>query len=229
MKNNKYKLIIRAQNLEEEFDYLWWVIKDLSFYKKNDYVVVLPKHKLFLDLIKENKLDKRKIHKLFKEEIYNLSYFKLGIEKLEKNRLIFDKVNKIFEKMCKKWGLILFEEYDVLLTAYGPGGSYTPLGNKAKILILTTADGQFKINPIETIIHEMVHLGIEKNIVEKFKLEHWEKETLVDSICFFKFRELIPNYKYQNYGNTKIKDYINNETVENIPNIVEKYVNDYPR
>lgn len=43
----KYKLIIRAQNLEEEFNYLWWVVNDLPFYKKNNYTVSLPTNQLF--------------------------------------------------------------------------------------------------------------------------------------------------------------------------------------
>jgi hypothetical protein len=93
--------------------------------------------------------------------------------------------------------------------------------------MLTTVEGKFKINAIHNVIHEMVHLGIEDNIVKKFKLEHWEKEALVDSICILKFGSLLTNYRYQNNGNTKIREYINVETVENVPKIIKKYVSDY--
>ena len=229
MKNNNFKLIIRGQNLEEEFNYLWWVINDLPFYEKNNYTVSLPDNQSFLDLIKEKKLNKEKLFKMFEEEIYNPKFFKLGIENLEKCRPVFDEASEIFGEMNKKWRFKLFEEYNVLLTAYGPGGSYNPCGNKARIVMLTTDDGKFKINAIHNVIHEMVHLGIEDDIVEKFKLEHWEKEALVDSICILKFGSLLTNYRYQNNGNSKIREYINAETVENVPEIVKKYVNDYPR
>lgn len=222
----KYKLIIRGQSLEEEFNYLCWVINDLPFYKKNNYTVSLPENKLFLDLIKEKELDKEKLFNVFKKEIYNPDFFKLGIENLEKCRSIFDEASKIFEEMNKKWGFRLFKEYDVFLTAYGSGGSYDFSVDKAKIVMLTTADGKFKINPLENIIHETIHLGVEENVVRKFKLEHWEKEDLVDSICFLKFKKLISDYRYQLREKTKIRDYINNKTIENIPEIIKKYVSD---
>jgi predicted kinase len=230
MKNSKYKLIIRGQNLEEEFDYLWWVVNNLSFYKENNYTVGLPNNQLFLDLVEEKRLNKEKLFKLFKEEIYSLDFFKLGIENLEKYRPIFDKANEIFEEMNKKWGFRLFDKYEILLTAYGPGGTYDFFKNRAKIIMLTTNDGNFRrINPIETIIHEMVHLGIEENVVRKFRLKHWEKEALVDSICFLKFKKIISDYKYQIHGNAGIRNYINDKTVENIPEIIKKYTSDYPR
>lgn len=230
MKNNNFNLIIRAQNLEEEFNYLWRVIKDLSFYEKNNYTVSLPENKLFLDLIKEKKLNREKLFKLFEEEIYDPRFFKLGIENFEKCRPVFDEASEIFEEMNKKWGFKLFKECYILLTAYGPGGCYAPYGDIAKVIVLTDLIGNSKIDPIENVIDEMIHLGIEENVVEKFKLEHWEKEALVDSICFLKFKKLIPNYIYQTYcRDIKIQDYMNDKTVEDIPKIIGKYVNDFPR
>lgn len=153
----------------------------------------------------------------------------MGVENLEKCRSVFNKASEIFEEMSKKWGFKLFEEYSVFLTAYGPGGNYNLCGDNPRIIMLTTIEGYFKVNLIEHVIHEMVHLGIEEDIVEKFKLDHREKETLVDVICFLKFRELIPNYRFQLNENNKIREYINSKTVGNIPEIIKKYVTDYPR
>ena len=36
-------------------------------------------------------------------------------------------------------------------------------------------NGEFSENPSHTIIHEIIHIGIEENIVKKFKLTHIEK------------------------------------------------------
>jgi hypothetical protein len=62
---------------------------------------------------------------------------------------------------------------------YGLGGRYNL--STATVTLLTT---EFLKKPAsETILHEIVHIGIEETIVNKYRLSHWEKERLVDLIC----------------------------------------------
>ncbi len=37
-------------------------------------------------------------------------------------------------------------------------------------------------HPAHTPVHELVHIGIEEIIVQRFKLSHWEKERTVDLV-----------------------------------------------
>ena len=228
----KIKLDIRSQTAKEEFDYLWYTLKQLPFFKKNNYTVELPNHPVFKKLAQKSpkfgKVDKDILFNLFKKEIYDPDFFKQGIVVLESYRPIFDKAILEFIEMNKKWGFKIFPKYNILLTRYGPGGSYNP--DKANIIMMTSINGTFKkSHPEETVIHEIIHMGIEKNIVNCFGLNHWEKERLVDLICALKFGDILPNYQIQQQGNKKIDYYITSKSIDQLPKAVEKYVTDFPR
>jgi len=63
--------------------------------------------------------------------------------------------------------------YDVFLTKYGVGGSYGMPNNVVFNI--------YNKKGIKTIVHEVVHLMVEEN-VQKYEIEHFEKERLVDLI-----------------------------------------------
>jgi hypothetical protein len=84
-------------------------------------------------------------------------------------------------------------------------------------------------NP-NTAIHEIVHLGIEENIVRKYRLTHEEKERLVDLICEMRFKKLYPENDLQKRGDSRIDEFITLEALNNnLPLAVENYVKKYPR
>jgi len=66
-------------------------------------------------------------------------------------------------------------------------------------------------NPANTIIHEIVHMGIEKSIIQKYNLSHGLKERIVDTIVYVLFGEFLPEYKVQNMGDTKIDKFLKKE------------------
>lgn len=226
------QLIIRPQDIKEEFNYLWWTLKDMSFCQKNNYKVELPNHPVFLDLAQKSpnfgRVNKTKIFNLFQKEVYDPNFFKQGIITLENYRSIFNQAIPKFMDFRKKWDFKIFPQYNVLLTRYGPGGSYNP--DQGTIIMLTDIDGKFPVfRPDETIVHEIIHLGIEENIVNFFKLNHLEKETLVDLICILKFKDILPNYQIQSISNPNISKYLTSKSVDNLPKTIQSYIDIYPR
>ena len=62
--------------------------------------------------------------------------------------------------------------------------------------------------PANTIIHEIVHLGVETSLVQRYQLSHPMKERLVDTIVYLLFNDLLPQYKVQNMGETRLDQYL---------------------
>ena len=58
--------------------------------------------------------------------------------------------------------------------------------------------------PINTIVHEMVHLGMEESIEQSFELEHGTKERIIDRFVFLFFGEQLPAYQVQPMGDEEM-------------------------
>lgn len=71
----------------------------------------------------------------------------------------------------------LLEKYTLRLTRYGSGGSY----NSDSGVIVANIEFRTKEKIVGTIIHEIVHIGIE-HLIKKYNIGHWYKEHLVDLI-----------------------------------------------
>jgi hypothetical protein len=134
------------------------VIKKLSWYHENDYEPDLPKNK-------------KDIEKEIIDE-YNPQEFNESQEKIQKAWQTF--TLELPEKL--KDIADLEETYSIIMTKYGVKGSYN-LPNKIIINIRNRTTDDI----IRTIIHEIIHLSIEKMII-KFKVSHWQKERIVDLI-----------------------------------------------
>jgi len=78
------------------------------------------------------------------------------------------------------------DKYIIVLTKYGPGGSYH-LPNK---IILTMT--KTKRSHDEILAHELVHLAIEP-LIQKNNTEHWVKERIVDLLM----KKAFSNYELQ--------------------------------
>lgn len=87
------------------------------------------------------------------------------------------------------------EKIFVILTRYGPGGSYW-LPNRVVVKIYND-----KRDILETIVHEIVHLIIEKPLINKHQIPHREKEALVDYLMTTKkMSQVFPGYRVQKFG-----------------------------
>jgi hypothetical protein len=84
------------------------------------------------------------------------------------------KASQEIDSAFSKSGLKFQEEYKIYLTKYGTGGSYN-LPNT----VIINVTFSFKIKIIQLIIHEMIHLAIEEDIL-KYEIGQAQKERIVD-------------------------------------------------
>ena len=90
----------------------------------------------------------------------------------------------------------------VTFSQYGTGGSYW-LPNRVYININSS-----RLDYSETLFHELVHLFIEKPIIQKYKLEHGSKEALIDYIMTHNqyLKKMFPDYKIQKVFSNQLPD-----------------------
>lgn len=145
-----------------EFRRIKDTLSKMNWFKSNGYNPKLPRN---IDLSSSDIQIKNQISKEFNLTIY---------ESIEKKILSdFSKIFPEFEtKIRDNFGNIP-AHFEVVLTSYGTGGSYSP-PNKIILNITNT-------NHIKTIVHEIIHLLIEKQI-QKYGISHWQKERIVDLI-----------------------------------------------
>ena len=164
-----------------EFRTIKTTLARMGWYNKMGYKPILPKN---IDKTSSEKEIKEQIAKKFDEDKFktiaqnmNRKFSKISAKLSETLNLYFKNVPKLIK---------------VYLTNYGMGGSYdTP----NKIII------NVKHSPsIKVIYHEMMHLCIDDDI-EKYKIEQWEKEKIVDLILnskefgFLKYNIWQPDYQ----------------------------------
>jgi len=219
-----HKIIVRAQTADEEFEYLMKVLRRMDFYNQHGYKIPIPDHPFFLDISNNldllNSLDMKKAKNIFREEVYNQLFFQKGLETVNKNIKLVERAIKRMEEW-KNWKFKLFPKYEVRLTSYGPGGTYD--FNHGNIIMKTKESGEFVRTPYHTIVHEIIHIGIEESIVEKFELTHVEKEGLVDSICANYFNDSLIDYIVQDRGDKKIFNLVSKDNIMELPKIIENY------
>lgn len=155
-------------NLINEIKVAKEIVADLEWYNKNGYNALLPNGI-------DNKSSFKELKIRVKEEmVVNKNKFKLLKKEINK---IFKENKKEMDEFFSNFGYIVPNVIEVYLTGYGPGGSYyTP----NKIIVLAQNNS---LGLLETIVHESVHLIIEKPFIQKNKIVHWQKEMVVDVLC----------------------------------------------
>ena len=228
---NNFNIIIPT--VKEETDYVWRNIQDINFFEQYNYSVNLPKGELMDSLIaksKSNRLSDNNYDALktfMTANVYHESDYKQGYEKILAQK---DLLNKMIHKISKcesNWNFKMFPTYQINLTLYGTGGSYNP--DDGSIIIFTTRDGKFKQydNPANTLIHEIVHIGIENSIIQKYNIDHGTKERMVDLLVLLHFKKHIPGYRKQNMGNEKLDSYLKNKkSWKKLDKVVERFLTD---
>ncbi len=209
---NRIQIIIPSA--EEEAEYIWQTIQDISFFDENNYQLSLPKGSLIESLKNKAKngtlsdTDRTDLIYFVKDSIYRKADYEKGYTQISVQADLINRMIREISRMHYDWRFKKFDLYQIKLTLYGPGGSYDP--EDGSVLIFTTNDGQFKNyqNPANTIIHEIIHIGMEESIMQAYPVPHALKERIVDTFVFLNFATYLPDYQIQNMGETRIDSYL---------------------
>jgi hypothetical protein len=198
----------------------------MPFYRENGYDVALPDdaqiRAVAAGTVRLDAVDPISLRRRFGERLYDPGDFGPGLASLSEMPRILDAVLPVLERWHAAWGFRTVDRYEVRLTLIGPGGSYDP--SKGTITLFTTTDGGFKGGGgPPTIVHEIVHIGIE-SIVSQYGLSHWEKERLVDLICAAHFADLLGGYRLQGRGTKSLDAFVDGSAIEDLPSAIARYV-----
>lgn len=120
-------------------------------------------------------------------EEYDTEFFQPHMQTV--NSLLPNYLNKLADYLFGI-NVKILPNIEIKLTRYGVGGSY----NIPNTVIINTSK-LFNIGLVRVILHEIIHLHIQ-SLIDKYKIEQWEKEIIVDSL-FEKFS--VDIFKRQNY------------------------------
>ena len=196
----------------------------MEFFNAHGYTVGLPAHPLFQRLATTGLggADREAARKVFASEVYDLHAFDTGLHALGQVPGRIGPALDTFATWKRAWGFDVRDRYELLLTLYGPGGSYDP--DKGVITMLTTTGGSFRTEPLQNAVHEMTHIGIEGPVVRRFGLSHEEKERLVDLLCLRAFHDLLPAYRAQPMGPPALDPFIDDAALADLPGAIERYI-----
>lgn len=231
-------LIIRPQTLNEEFDYLRYVLDTVPFSRQHNYSFEYPDHPEFKRLVEIspnfNGVNWNKIKDVFANQVYEPRFYDSGLRLLENEKPRIERAFPTFLLFRNNWGFKVYPQYDISLTRYGRGG--TSYEDSGRIVIMTRKDGTFKRKqPSHTPIHEMVELGI-REFAKKYKLTQAERERFVDHLCISGLADSVPDYKFQTddpdlsqVGDKRVDDFFSVKSLENLTETLERYTERFPR
>ncbi|MEO1415924.1 MAG: hypothetical protein AAFW00_11615 [Bacteroidota bacterium] len=228
------QLSVRIPTIQQEASSIWRTIHDIAFFEQQNYTINLPDAPLIHQLIAKSKAgtfgneDFSPIYQLLEDGAYQKEDYMSAYEKVvARQNLLLDAIQQLdsMRSCCLDWDFYMPPKYEVVLTLYGSGGSYDP--ESGIITLFMTKEGAFKryLDPASTLVHEMVHIGLEKTIVEKYQLPHQEKERLVDLFVSLMFGDVLPQYKVQDFGTLALDSLIKDqEALLNLGTTMEVYV-----
>lgn len=211
---------------EEEFDNIKSTIQQIPSLQKETYDILLPQDQSFQKLLTENTdpetVNYQSLKDIFISQIYNPDDYQKGYAYFNSSKQMIYPYFSTLEQWKQDFGFKLFDQYNLVLTLYGPGGSFNP--STGVIVIKVDREGiPQRENPIASPLHEIIHIGIDKDITGN--LPHRDRERLVDILCSEYLK--IPNYQMQNYINPEIDKYIQNINLKDLPKQIEKYRSRY--
>lgn len=206
-------LSVQIPTAEQETAYIWRTLRDIAFFEKHNYQLSLPQGPLMESLkqkAKANTLtdeDYAELQDFVSSRVYQKEDYEKGYQKIVAQRGLVNKMIRRLHKRKRNWNFKRFDHYQIVLTLYGSGGNYNP--DNGSIIIFTNQDGNFKQydNPANTLIHEIVHMGIEESIIQRYQVSHPMKERIVDQLVLLHFKNLLPKYRLQDMGEYRIDPY----------------------
>lgn len=227
-KEPRLQHLIQGQTAEEEFQYILRLISRTPFYKEHGYKVVLPEIEPFLTLDDQSLkgVDEKQLFDIFASQEYREDYYQKATHYLqERIHAIEQKISKPFDTWKQLWDFKTFPVYQILFTKYGTGGTFDEHAGSVLMRVLQDGSFPFPFSMENNTIHEEVHIGIQENIVDRFKLTHLEKEILVNRICMVQFGGTIFDYsaRTDDYSSHELYQAVTPESLLHLPSTVESW------
>lgn len=208
------KILIHIPSAEDEAEYIWSTLQNIQFFEEHNYPVTLPKGEIIEELKEKSKqntlteIDLAYLKKFITDSVYNVLDYQKGYKNVDDIRRVLNGMIHVLHKADYPWGFKKYETYSIQLTLYGSGGGYN--SDNGFITLYTDPIGGFKQynDPTNTLIHEIIHLGIEESIILKYEVPHTLKERIVDQFVLLYFKEALPKYHLQEMGEDRIDSYL---------------------
>lgn len=163
----------------------------------------------------------------FQKELYQPEKY---AEAVQKTKQELPKVQTCFNRiqaLQDSWGFKIYPLYTIRVNIYACGGHY---GTDKGLIKLGVPVSSRPERLAHVIVHELLHLGIEQNIVRRFHLPQEEKERLVDNLCQYAMQGLInprPNgtfFQEVAAGASYMDSLVGTQPQTNLVKAVEAYV-----
>lgn len=208
------RITVHIPTAKTEAEYIWSTIQDIQFFEEHNYQVSLPKGPLIEELKQKAKsqslsdADYERLERFVRDSVYKEADYQKGYDKIKSEMALINKMVNQIDPSAFNWNFKEFETYTVNLTLYGPGGSFDP--DEGSLLVFTTPQGGFKNykRPCNTIVHEIVHIGIEASIIAQYNVPHALKERIVDTFVSLYFKQYLPEYSVQDMGDYRTDAYL---------------------
>ncbi|MBX2875614.1 MAG: hypothetical protein KTR30_26085 [Saprospiraceae bacterium] len=207
---------IQIPSAEQEAEYIWRTIIDITFFEEYNYQLSLPNGPLIEELKTKSRnkqlsdQDQERLTTFVKTKVYRKEDYAAGYQKIAQKLGLLNKMTRRLKRHQRDWPFKMYQTYPIVLTLYGSGGSYDP--DTGRIIVFTTSDGRFKTsdNAAHVVIHEVVHIGIEQSIIQDLEVPHAFKERIVDQLVVAYFKKWLPDYRVQNMGESRIDPFLKN-------------------
>ncbi len=192
---------------EEEARYIWRTLYDIPFFDRQGYSISLPRGPLMDTLLAQarqgqlNEAYYPRLEAFMRNKAYRKADYLAAQTNIQAATPRLRQLLVQLQGTSYDWPFKVYDTYTVNLTLYGPGGSYDP--DQGSIHLFTTPDGRYKMydSPLFTLIHEMVHIGVEQSVVQALQLPHPLKERMVDRFVVLSFGNAVAGYTIQPMGN----------------------------
>ena len=241
MRRNEYSkgLFMRITMRPMTADEAWNFILRRHHYfhtelKKFEYgissFVPSPKNNpIIKEMFDKEKLTDEDIEKyghFFKHKIYNVNDL-IKYDDVMKSYVIpmMERgINKFLIPLLKSWNATIPNELEILCT-YGQGAAYSSISDKkAQIIFRMSRYPDNQETMLNTMLHEFIHILIQKPIIEKYNVPHNFKERIVDIIG----TEFFGDHIQERFISPFVDKYITPETIKtDLPGAAAKMMTDY--
>lgn len=225
------QITLKHMNAEEAWQYILRVYKRYQLklkkfnYSPNGFI---PNDIRMYEMFQFPELSDEQIrhyHDVFINEIHNPMLLTKQDENIKNAIPMFQQIIETrIKPLLDAWNATMPETLTILCT-YGFGAGYGT-GKNARITLRVSNAKRNDFGIRQTMLHEFVHILIEEQIIQKYKVPQDLKERIVDIIGFELFDKPVQPMFEKSFANT----YITPETIKtDLATAVAKMMTDYTK